>query len=238
MWKTFFIICDILCYLIPNRKKQQYIRKQLLFDWKNKYKALKHACPNLNFKKTKIIRGGWNIGFIVDNKYVFKITKTYDETKTLSKITKEKRITDTFRNYVQIQIPNISIIKTPEFVFYRYNFIPGKNLNHLSQHTINKYRDRFASEIAAFINSIHNTDPQEICDLKSHDGDGWNHNDICNNILVNTKTNHIIGIIDWEYAGWGNLKTEFNNCVAFSSKLRKSDILDSIKSEYQKLQHK
>ncbi|MFQ6739141.1 MAG: hypothetical protein ACLRFJ_00510, partial [Alphaproteobacteria bacterium] len=82
MWKTFFIICDILCYLIPSRQKQLYIRKQLLFDWKNKYKALKHAYPDLNFKKTKIIRGGWNIGFIVDNKYVFKITKTYDEAKT------------------------------------------------------------------------------------------------------------------------------------------------------------
>lgn len=238
MWKTFFIICDILCYLIPNRQKQIYIRKRLLFDWKNKYKALKRACPDLNFKKTKIIRGGWNIGFIVDNKYVFKIAKTYDEAKTINKITREKRITDAFRNYVKIQIPNISIIRTPNFVFYRYNFIPGKNLNHLSKHTINKYRDRFASEIATFINSVHNNDPIEIADLKTDKGDGWNHKDICNNVLVDTKTNHIVGIIDWEYAGWGKLETEFNNCVAFSRKIRQSGMLDAIKSEYQKLQPK
>lgn len=235
MWKTFFIICDLLSYLVPNRQRQLYIRKYVLFDWKNKYKALKRACPDLNFKKTKIIRGGWNIGFIIDNKYVFKITKTYDEAKTINKITKEKRITDAFRKYVQIQIPNISIIKTPEFVFYKYNFIPGKNLNHLSQHTINKYRDRFASEIATFINSIHNTDPVEISDLKQHKGDGWNHDDICNNTIVNPKTKHIVGIIDWENAGWGTLESEFSNCVAFSSKLRKSGILDMIKKEYYKL---
>ncbi|MCQ2581467.1 MAG: phosphotransferase [Alphaproteobacteria bacterium] len=210
----------------------------MLFDWKNKYKSLKSGCPNLQFKHVKIIRGGWNIGFIVDNKYVFKIAKFYDETKTINKVTREKRITDAFRNAVKIKVPKIVIIKTPKFVFYRYDFIAGKNLNHLPARIIKRYCNRFASEIAQFIYAVHNTTPAEINDLKVSDGDGWNHNDICNNMIVDTKSHKIVGIIDWEYAGYGTLETEFNNCVRFSSRLRKSDILDSIKSEYQKLQHK
>ena len=104
--------------------------------------------------------------------------------------------------------------------------------------TIIKNGWRWGKQLAEFIDAMHNADPKEIKDLKSGDGDGWNHNDICNNIIVDKKTMKIVGLIDWEYAGWGKLETEFNNCVRFSKKIKKSGIGDIIKREYDKLQPK
>ena len=47
MWKLFFEICEILCGLIPNRRVRRRIRTQKLFDWRNKYRALRKRYPNL-----------------------------------------------------------------------------------------------------------------------------------------------------------------------------------------------
>ncbi|MFQ6744838.1 MAG: phosphotransferase, partial [Alphaproteobacteria bacterium] len=88
---------------------------------------------------------------------------------------------------------------------------------------------------AEFIYSMHNSDPTEISDLKSPDGDGWNHNDICNNVIINKKTKDIVGIIDWEYAGWGPIATELNNVAVFSSKFREAKLKDLVTAEYEKL---
>ena len=86
MWKLFFEICHFSCALIPNRKLRERIRKKQLFDWYNKYKALQKRFPELNFRRTKMIKGGWNIGFIVDKKYVFKIRKFFDSSIPTEKI--------------------------------------------------------------------------------------------------------------------------------------------------------
>ena len=103
---------------------------------------------------------------------------------------------------------------------------------------IKKCRDIWGKQLATFINTMQNSDPVEIADLKTNDGDGWNHNDICNNIIVDKKTMKITGIIDWEYSGWGYLETELKNCTHFSKKVHKSGIGDIIKQEYKSLNHK
>lgn len=239
MWKLFFEVCYFLCGLIPNRRIRNQLRTQKLFDWRNKYKALRKKFPELNFRHTRMIKGGWNIGFIVDNRYVFKIRKFFDSSIPTEKIMREKRITDAFQNISPLQIPKIEVVKAGKYTFYKYDFIPGKNLNMFSKKTIEKHVWDWGKQLAEFINAIHNSYPTEIEDLRgTSDGDGWNHNDLCNNIIVNKKTMRIVGIIDWEYSGWGTLETEFNNAIAYSKKVRDSGMQIAIMSHYKAISGK
>ncbi len=232
MWKLFFETCDLLCCLIPGRARREKIRRVRLYDWRKKYNALRRAFPELNFRHTKMIKGGWNIGFIVDKKYVFKIRKFYDSSAPQTRIIREKRITDAFGAISPLRIPRIDIVEAGGYMFYKYDFIPGRNMNTFSRRTITKNAWRWGEQLAEFINAVHNARPAGIDDLRDRDGDGWNHNDICNNVIVDPKTMRIIGLIDWEYAGWGTLETEFNNCVRFSKKIEQSNILVAIQMFY------
>lgn len=239
MWQTFFRICNFLCSFIPNRITRERIRRERLYDWAKKYRALRTACPDLHFHHVKMIKGGWNIGFIVDKKYVFKIRKNFSNDETqIAKIMREKRITDAFANIVPVAIPSITIIDAGEYTFYRYNFIPGRNMNTFSLKTMRKNVRHWGKQIAKFIYTVHNARPSGIDDLKTDDGDGWNQHDICNNMIINPKTMDIVGIIDWEYAGWGPLDTEIRNCTRFSKKLRQTDMDKIIRAEYAKLASK
>ncbi len=239
MWKTFFTICDWLCNFIPSKKRREYVRRVQLYDWRRKYRALKSAFPELNFRRTKMIKGGWNIGFIVDNKYVFKIRKQFDEQQTPTRVLREKRITDAFQHISPLQIPKIDIVQAGEYTFFRYNFMTGKNLNTLPYKKIVAHRDALGGQLGEFIHAVHNARPAEIDDLRGETvGDGWNHHDICNNIIVNPRTMRIVGLIDWEYAGWGPLETEFKNIAAFSKKMRASGVRDAAIKKYRQLQAK
>ncbi|MBP5485364.1 MAG: phosphotransferase [Alphaproteobacteria bacterium] len=232
MWIYFFAICDFLCRFIPVRRWRMYMRRVKLFDWYRKYNALKRTFPNLDFYDVKMIKGGWNIGFIVENQFVFKVRKHTDSKVPQDKIVREKRITDALSPFSPVRILSIRVIQAGEYMFYKYPFIPGKNLNSLSVKKIIANREKLAQQIASFIYRIHNSKPVGIDDLKNGDGDGWNHNDLCNNIIVDPKTMNITGIIDWEYAGWGTLETEFENTTAFSSTMRESGLNEAIRNEY------
>lgn len=236
MWQTFFKICNFLCNFIPGANRRERVRHDKLYDWAKKYAALRHACPELKFRHVKMIKGGWNIGFIVDHKYVFKIRKKFsgDETQ-MAKIMREKRITDAFADVAPVAIPHIKIIKAGEYTFYRYNFIPGRNMNTFTLRTMRKHITPWGKQVAKFIYAIHTARPDGIDDLRDRDGDGWNHNDICNNIIINKKTMKIVGMIDWEYSGWGMLETEIVNCTRFSKKLRQTDFDKVIRAEYRRL---
>ena len=238
MWIYFFAVCDFLCRFIPVRRWRWYMRRVKLFDWYRKYNALKQAFPKLDFYEVKMIKGGWNIGFIVENKYVFKVRKRSDTKVPQEKIVREKRITDALSQFSPVRILSIRIVQAGEYIFYKYPFIPGKNLNSLSVKKIIENRDKLGRQIASFIYKIHNARPAIINDLKSGDGDGWNHNDLCNNMIVNPDAMDIVGIIDWEYAGWGTLETEFTNITAFSSTMRASGLDEVIRNEYSKIVEK
>ncbi|MCQ2598783.1 MAG: aminoglycoside phosphotransferase family protein [Alphaproteobacteria bacterium] len=99
-----------------------------------------------------------------------------------------------------------------------------------------KHVDDWAKIVAKIIYTIHNTRPKDIDDLINCEGDGWNHNDFCNNMIVDKKTKKIIGLIDWEYAGWGTLKTEIDNTDRFSKKLKKLSFSKKIEQEYNKIE--
>ncbi|MBQ4070524.1 MAG: hypothetical protein IJD52_04095 [Alphaproteobacteria bacterium] len=238
MWRIYFEVCDFLAGLIPNRVKRAQIRKEKLYDYRKKYNALRCALPRGEFRRVRVIKGGWNIGFIVNNKYVCKIRKYYDKNAPVEKVLREKRITDAFADIVPIKIPRIEIVKSKGFTFYKYDFIPGKNLNRLPLRTIIENGWHWGKQLAQFIDAMHNARPTEINDLISGDGDGWNHNDICNNIIVDKKTMDIVGLIDWEYSGWGTLETEFTNCTKFSKKMQESGIGTAIQIEYHVIQNR
>ena len=234
MWKLFFEICDVLCCLIPNRRVREDIRRRKLFDWRKKYNALRKHCPELDFRHVVMIKGGWNIGFIVDKKYVFKIKKFFDASVPMEKIVREKRITDAFQNISPLGIPKIDIVNADGYTFFKYNFMPGKNLNTCSYKQIRQHRQKLGQQLAEFIYAVHNARPTEIDDLRDErPGDGWNHNDICNNIIIDKKSMRIVGLIDWEYAGWNTLETEFNNITRFSKNMAKSGILDEVRKHYE-----
>lgn len=237
MWKLFFDFCYFGSFFIPNRRRRENFRVNKLFDYRRKLQALRAVCSDIKIRHIKMIKGGWNIGFIINNKYVFKIRKKFDGADT-SRIVKEKRMTDAFRDVVPLKIPKIDIISYGKYTFYRYEFISGHNLTAFSLRTILKHQKKWAKQLAEFIFAMHNTFPKEIEDLITPEGDSWGHNDICNNIIVNPKTMDIAGIIDWEYSGWNYLETEFENCIHFSKKMKQTNIKELIRQEYDKLKKK
>lgn len=230
-WYTFLSVFAPTNKILHKRTKY----RNKLTDATNKRKALLDTCKDLDIKvhKIRMIRGGWNFDFIINDRYVFKI-KDGDKFD-IKNIVKEKRITDAFANIVPLQIPKIEIIHAGQYVFWKYEFINGKNLTKLSLKTIIKNRETWSKQIAEFIFAMHNSLPREINDLKDGQGDSWGHNDICNNIIVDTKSMKIVGIIDWEYAGWNFLETEFKNCTYFSKKLRIAGFDTLIRKEYKNL---
>lgn len=235
MWRLFFELSDLLVGLVPSKKLRERVRREKLYDYRKKFNALRKAIPKTEFKNIRVIKGGWNIGFIVNKKYVCKIRKFLDKNVPNEKIMREKRITDAFKNVLNVKIPKIDIITSDGMTFYKYNFIPGVNLNRLPLRKIVKHQKEIAQQLATFIHTMHNSKMPELDDLRTNDGDGWNHHDICNNILIDKKTMKIIGIIDWEYAGWGPLDTEIKNCTVFSRKMRQTQIDALIRAEYKKL---
>ncbi len=233
-----FAVCDFLCRFIPVRRWRVYMRRVKLFDWYRKYNALKRAFPKLDFYDVKMIKGDWNIGFIVENKYVFKVRKHNDIAVPQDKIIRKKRITDAIAPFSPIRVLSIRIVQAGEYIFYKYSFIPGEKLNLIDVKKITKNREKLAKQIANFIYKIHNSRPVGIDDLKTGDGDGWNHNDLCNNIIVDPATMDIVGIIDWGRAGWGKLETELANTTVSSHKMRESGLDKIIREEYAKLVEK
>lgn len=232
MWMQFFRICDFFCNFIPGAARRAAFRQNKLYDWRRKYDALRAAFPELDFHHVKMIKGGWNIGFIVDRRYVFKISKKFEHQKSMAKILREQRITNAMRPYVSVRIPKIDIVETGQYTFYKYDFIPGRNMNTFSAARIAHHAAAWGEQIGEFIYGLHHANAPQIDDLKDRIGDGWNHNDICNNVIVDPKTMKIVGIIDWEYSGWGTLETEFNNCVRFSRKIKESGIREHIEKKY------
>lgn len=232
MWKQFFEVSDFLCNFIPGRSRRAAIRREKLYDWRKKYRALRRAYPELNFRRTRMIKGGWNIGFIVDRKYVFKIRKFYDKNTPAAKIMREQRITGALADVASVRIPRIEVVRTGGYTFYKYDFIPGRNMNTFSPAEIARHADTWGAQIGEFIHSIHKARPDDLDDLRDRPGDGWNHNDICNNVIIDPKTMRVTGVIDWEYSGWGLLSTEFENCVRFSKKIKESGILAHIQKKY------
>jgi hypothetical protein len=235
MWKLLFEFSDNLFAIVPVKKWRDWLRQILLFDYRRKLNALKSACPELNFKKMHLAKGGGSIVFIVDNKYSFKVRKRNNEVVNFKRFEHEKRITDAIRPYCTIEIPQIEFIISDGYTFYKNKFIPGKLLVNVSSHRIKKYQKQISHQLAEFIYKKSFANPPEIADLRAGDirpGYSWNHGDMCSNILINPKTMVITGIIDWEWASYSEIIKEFKGLVWVRKKMRKIGLDKSTETEY------
>jgi len=238
MWKILFEFADHLFAIVPVKKWRDYLRVVTLFDYRRKLNALMSAYQELDFKKMRLGKGGGSIVFIIDNKYTFKVRKHNFETVNFARFDREKRITDAIRSCCTIQIPNIEFITVGGYTFYKSDFIPGKLLVDIPGRRIKKYQNQLSQQLAEFIYKKSFALPDAIDDLRScpiQRGFGWNHGDMCSNILVNPKTMKITGIIDWEWASYSPTDNEFNGLVWVRKKMRKIGLDKSTKQEFEKM---
>jgi hypothetical protein len=237
MWKFLFEFADRLFAIVPIKKWRVFLRKNVLFDYRRKLNALRHARPELDFRKMKLAKGGGSIVFIIGND-TFKVRKHVYETREFTRFVREKRITDAIRPFCTIEIPNINFFESDRFTFYETARIPGKMLVDMPTRKIKKHQKQLSKQLAEFIYKKSLADPKEIKDLKTEPDSSdfsWVHGDMCSNILVNPKTMKITGIIDWEWAGYGNTEREFYGLVRVRKKMRKIGLDKTTRTEYQKI---
>lgn len=240
MWKYIFEISDLLFSLIPVKKWRDYMRIQVLFDYKKKFNALKSKYKNIHFRNMRLMKGGGSIVFIIDNKTTFKVRKYNFEANDFERFNREKMITDALnplRKQTKIDFPKIEFIKIDGYTFYKTNFIPGKLLVNISSRKIIKNLDKISRQLADFIYKKSLLDPSELKQMrgKKQAGYCWVHGDMCSNILINPKTMNITGIIDWEWASYRILEREFIGLVRVRKKMRQIGIDKTTKSAYEKI---
>lgn len=239
MWKILFEFSDRLFAIVPIKKWRVFLRKILLFDYRRKLNALKRARPDLNYSKMKLTKGGGSIVFIIGDD-TFKVRKFSKESGEFTRFDHEKRITDAIRPFCTIEIPTIKFFNSDGFTFYESPRIRGKMLVDVSTRKIKKYQKQISKQLAEFIYKKSFANPKEIADLRGDvkKGFSWNHGDMCSNILIDPATMKITGIIDWEWAGYGDIEREFNGLVRVRKKMRKIGLDISTRDEYQKIARK
>ena len=240
MWKILFEFADRLFSIVPVKKWRDFLCKKVLFDYRCKLNALRHARPELNFRKMRLAKGGGSLVFIIDDN-TFKVRKHVHESKEFTRFINEKRITDAIRPFCAIEIPKINFFTSDNFTFYETARIPGKMLVDIPTHKIKKHQKQISKQLAEFIYKKSFADPKEIEDLKTiptTSGCSWVHGDMCSNIMVNPKTMVITGIIDWEWAGYKETNKEFRGLVRVRKKMQKIGLDKTTRTEYEKLVNK
>ena len=226
MWKLFFNIAYVFSFLIIFPSARHKFHDRVLFGYREKLRDLLKTCPKLRGKKMRIAKGGGCLAFIFNNRDVYRVRKTPDEaTEVFPRLEREKRITDALRPYCSVEIPDIEIVKGKKFIFYKTKFIPGVILANLPEKKLNMYSDKISEQLAEFLKKLHTANPKSIADLTNNNKNcHWCHTDLCSNILINPKTMKITGIIDWEWATWGNISLDFHSLYNRRRKMRRTEI--------------
>ena len=240
MWKLLFEFSDRLFSIVPAKRWRKFLRSNLLFDYRRKLNALRHARPDLNFRKMKLAKGGGSLVFIIGNE-TFKVRKHNYEAGKFTRFYREKRITDALRPYCTIEIPDIEFFDIDGITFYKTSRINGKLLIDIPTWKIKKYQKQISKQLAEFIYKKSLAKPSEIDDLRKDsikNNFSWIHGDMCSNILVNPHTMKITGIIDWEWAMYGPTENEFSGLVRVRKKMQKIGLDKTTCAEYKKITNK
>ena len=240
MWKLLFEFSDRLFSIVPVKRWRKFLRSNLLFDYRRKLNALRHARPDLNFRKMKLAKGGGSLVFIIGNE-TFKVRKHNYEAGKFTRFYREKRITDALRPYCTIEIPDIEFFDIDGITFYKTSRINGKLLIDIPTWKIKKYQKQISKQLAEFIYKKSLAKPSEIDDLRKDsikNNFSWIHGDMCSNILVNPHTMKITGIIDWEWAMYGPTENEFSGLVRVRKKMQKIGLDKTTCAEYKKITNK
>ena len=227
MWKLFFDTAYALSFLIVFPAARRRFRDWHLFGYREKLNDLLEKFPELRKKKMRLAKGGGCLAFIFNEQDVYRVRKrTAEATTVLPRLEREKRITDALRRYCPVAIPNIKIIKGKKFVFYKTQFIPGVIMANLPEKTLNAHADEIAEQLAKILKKLHSADPASLYDLKDkkYKNRRWCHTDLCSNVLIDKKTFKITGIIDWEWACWGEIVWDFRSLYQHRHKMRRTEI--------------
>ena len=241
MWRMFFDFLHVISFLIPGKKYREWFRVDKCFDYYNKLQAIKHACPDMDWKHMKMAKGGGSLAFIVDNT-VFKVRKFHKKDNSEKKFTYEKMITDAVAPVLDIQVPHIELVQAGEYLFYKTTFIPGVVLLNLPMKRIMEHNEKIGRQIGRIMRTLFNTDFPQLKSImpksKNKSDCGLTHGDMCSNIIVDPKTMDVVGIIDWEYARYDSLMREFFGIFRVRRKMRQTDIAAYAMREYWDLMHK
>ena len=240
MWRTFFDFLYVISFLIPGKKNREWFRRDKCFDYHNKLQAIKQACPDMDWKHMRMAKGGGSLAFIVNNT-VFKVRKFHKHDNSEQKFSYEKKITDAIANVLPVQVPHIELIQAGEYLFYKTTFIPGRVLLDLPLKKIMKNNSKIGAQLGNIMYILFNTEFPELKSIKPKDANktdcGLTHGDMCSNIIVNPDTMDVVGIIDWEYAGYSSLMREFYGLFRVRRKMRLTDIAPIAMKTYWDLMH-
>ena len=240
MWRTFFNFLHIISYLIPGKKNREWFRQEKCFGYYDKLQAIKHACPDMDWKHMRMAKGGGSLAFIVNNT-VFKVRKFHKHDNSEQKFTYEKMITDAIAPVLPVQVPHIELINAGEYLFYKTKFIPGRILLDLPFKKIMQHNQKIGEQIGNVMYILFNTEFKQLKSLKPKDANkndcGLTHGDMCSNIIVDPKTMDVVGIIDWEYAGYTTFMHEFFGLFRVRRKMRLTDIAPIAMKTYWHLTH-
>lgn len=240
MWRTFFEFLYIISYLIPGKRNRTWFRQNKCFDYRNKLNAIKQACPDMDWQHMRLAKGGGSLAFVVGNT-VFKVRKFHKHDNSEEKFTYEKTITDAIAPVLPVQIPKIELIWAGEYLFYKSHFIPGRVLLDLPLKRIMKHNHKIGTQIGQIMFTLFNTEFKQLNSIKPTDANktdcGLTHGDMCSNIIVNPETMDVVGIIDWEYAGYSSLMREYFGLFRVRRKMRLTDIAPIAMKTYWDLMH-
>lgn len=236
MWKYLFSFLNFMSYFLIIPRVVRWFQTQKLFDYKRKLNAIYSQYPDLRYSRMRMTKGGGSIVFVFDNKYLFKIRKFKNDN---ARFFYEKRITDAVAHVINIAVPHIELVKIGEYTFYKAQFIHGVNLMTVPLKKIYQNREKIASQLTEIIYKMFNANYPELADLKPDKNNiGLVHGDMCSNIIVNPDTMDIVGIIDWEWAGFKELYYEFYGLFRVRRKMRLTDVAPMVIWGYYNRQNK
>lgn len=227
------LLINVLCAFVPSRQRRKALRMELNYPIRKWVKFAK------KFGKTPKPKVRYTYGFrcinfvvTIDDKFVFKFPLIGDGWD-LSR--REQAITDALRPISPIKIPEMEILDFNGMAVRKYECIKGIGFHSLSRAVQNQYADKIAKQLAKFLYVVGCADPKAIRNLKNKKSDrpsimhGWNQNDLWDNFIINPQTFDVVGLIDWEDAGFN----DFYDC--FVRGTRNNVVKAALLREYMKL---
>lgn len=194
---------------IHDKQTRDTVRTKLKFGTK---KYLDFVYDYMGTKRLKIKyyvgKGCKNLIIVVNKKTCFKFP-LYNS--NINIVDREKKITDYFSGVLQKKIPNIEIIKYGEIYVEKYDFIDGITVNCANLELVKRNILKIADQLADFLFIMTKHSPDKLKSfVPINSGSpgflyGWGHMDIGGNFILNPKTMDVIGFIDWENAGYGDI---------------------------------
>jgi len=226
----------MVCGLIANKSRRKKVRVILNSDMRTYINFIRHDLGGARLRKirTEIGYGAQNLIIIANDAWVYKfpLCKTNPNEIAL----REKRIVDAFAKVSPIYVPPVELLDLNGIYVRKYEYIHGRTFGQMRDGDIIANMNAWSDAIAEFLYALAISDPTEISDLKPKNASapktfyGWCHGDFAGNFMIDTQTNKIIAIIDWEDCRYG----DFSN-VWTSSLPHGTEFLCMVRDKYLKL---